>query len=105
MTTYPIQTAGNNGLTVRVEYADVAGAYGGWFLTVVPHDGTEDADFNPANGASNGNLFAAGGAQRALFLAHVGAKLNQLLGVGHSAKWTATLVASVTTAVIEDDFA
>jgi hypothetical protein len=114
------------GVTLKVEYADVAGSYGGWFLLVVHGDNLQtDTDFNPANGPScasplstglgySGSLPLAapgllvGGTgvpnYREPFLRLVNNRLNRMFGEGHSATWTATIVESVTPAVIDDNW-
>jgi hypothetical protein len=129
MTTYAINSG--KGVTVRVDYADVAGAYAGWFLLVVNGDnlvlsGTpaDTAGFltntpviqvgvvsTTGPSATRAGLWNSGGAgasadpnYRFAFLDQVAARLNKMLGEGHSAKWTATLVESVTPAVIDDSF-
>lgn len=108
MTTYSLQNSIQNGVTVKVDYEDVAGGYGGWFLLVVQGDAiSADPDGNPGNGAPGAsNYMAPGGTSeyRAPFLAAVNSKLDHMLGQGHSAKWTATLVQSVTPASIDDDW-
>jgi len=92
---------GNIGVTVKVTYQDVAGAYGGWFLVQAFVDGATTGT-PPSSGAYT--TFGYGGAKRAEFLAIVIPKLNALLGVGHSATWDANIVESVTPAVIDDNW-
>lgn len=130
MTTYYAEPTGR-GVTVKVDYADVGGAYAGWFLLVVQGDDLiVDSDFNPANGPSSavklstavgptlyspvaglapttGDGIAASGDKayyRVPFLKQVNARLDRMLGVGHSAAWSATIVESVTPAVIDDNW-
>ena len=110
------KSAGWGCFTVKVEYEDIAGAYGGWFLIVVQSPTTQDldTDSNPANGPSYGDnvrdfalygpttsgIAAYGGAMAS----QVNARLERMLGVGHSAKWSATLPQTVTPASIDDDW-
>jgi hypothetical protein len=116
MATHNAKTAATNSYAVKVAYEDVAGSYGGWFLAVVQAPGLSDVDDggNPSDGPSYGNYIAngvirsqTGGAYDLYGLAlheHVTAKLEKLLGVGHTAKWSATIVQSVTPAVIDDNW-
>lgn len=106
MSTYYAQAPGNNvqGVTVKVDYADVAGAYAGWFLLVVQGDNFDGS----SKGSPNEPQYyptihdAGAGAIRQGFLGQANARLNAMLGVGHCAKWSATIVESVTPAVIDD---
>lgn len=132
MTVYDAQYAGTSGVTVKVDYSDVAGAFAGWFLLVVQGDNlTEDSDSNPGNGPDSaaklstrvdftaptssggsgaGNSYPYGVAStgaapyRLGLLTQVNARLERMFGVGHTAKWSATVVQSVTPAVVDDNW-
>lgn len=103
MATFAVNT-GNPGVLVKVTYQDAAGGYGGWFLLNAFFDILTDNDSNPANGLSSQAALTASGAQRPAFLALVNSRLNAMLGPGHSAQWDATIVESVTPAVIDDNW-
>lgn len=107
MTTYEPQTSGNDGIAYKVSYADIAGSFAGWFLLVVQGDNlTEDSDFNPANGPNltSYQVTSPPSATRTLIITQINARLDRMLGAGHSAKWQATLVQAVTAASIDDNW-
>lgn len=116
------QGEAKSGFTIKVAYSDVAGAYAGWFLARVngqnipgadddnnPNDGPDQmGDISSAGLASGDGEAAPVGSQRARMGGslnlQVNSRLNAMFGVGHSAKWTATIVQEVTPAVINDDW-
>jgi hypothetical protein len=106
------QNALLSGVTVKVDYADVAGAYAGWFLLVVQGDNLiADSDFNPANGPSSATALSENNSgvgdsvrYRVPFLTQVNARLDHMFGVGHSVRWSALIIKEVTPAVIDDDW-
>lgn len=135
MTAYVIN--GGVSLLVRVDYADAAGGYAGWFLLNVDGDaldtdvtggwiGTAPNDAHaylsqPMNwstviapstagpaaentGGVGSGTFQGSTRYRPRFLALVHGRLERMFGIGHSATWTATLLESVTPAVIDDSF-
>lgn len=120
-----VYTVSGPTLLIKVDYADAAGGFGGWFLLNIAGDGVvADDDGNPANGPSSHGLLGqrltfstgnsltgdlAGGTSgnqryREALLNLVHARLERMFGVGHSATWTANVVQGVTPAVIDDNW-
>lgn len=109
-------------VSVKVEYSDLAGGFAGWFLLAIQGDVIGvDGDLNPANGPDSyaalgnaivystsnpltGDVTSGNYKYREPFLRLVNERLNKMFGVGHSATWTATIVESVTPAVIDDNW-
>lgn len=98
----------NIGLIVRIDYADVAGAYGGWFLLNVDGVFLVPGFSAPSTLVAYNKIVGAGGPADPLyqdrFFALVHARLEKMLGVGHAATWTATFIESVTPATTNDVF-
>lgn len=89
---------------VRIDYADAAGGYAGWFIMNVDIDGTGGSGAD-AYSALNLPVSSLGlRAPKDAFRKTVRDKLDHMFGIGCSAVWTGTIIETVTPAVIDDTF-
>lgn len=96
----------NFGTTVRVDYLDPAGGFGGWFIHTI-----NDVGFVPVSNSTDAGALATlmagsppGNSTQAALHASIKARLTHLFGTDASVTWTVTLLESVTPAVIDDNF-
>jgi hypothetical protein len=90
-------------LTVKVEYVDPAGGFGGWFLHSLHQ--LDDAGI-AANGPTDFPSYStvAANTTAAELRRSIQARLERMFGTANSVTYTATIVQSVTPATIDIDF-
>ena len=102
MTVYNSQDA--SGLIVKITYSDPAGAFGGWFLHVVNGDPNQvDHPYNQSGASSAVSALNPWNGFGERFTKAINQKLYEMLGRA-AVQWHATVVNTVTPAVIDDDF-
>lgn len=108
MTQYTIDAP--DGLTLKIDYLDPVGGFGGWFLLTFPSallagpitEGTGDGSatqWGAVLGASPGaNQY------QIAFAAAVKQRLVQMFGTDSTVNWKATFLQSITPAVLDADY-